>query len=118
MLVPGSSARDQRSVLPAPRSALPAPALRARPLSAPAPSLRPPPLWLRGARVLCHDAFYVGGPEPNHTRAEDAARVAAEAGVERLVLMHLNPKADEEAELRASRPIFAATEVGRDGMAV
>ena len=74
--------------------------------------------FARGARVLCHDAFYVGGPEPNHTRAEDAARVAAEAGVERLVLMHLNPKVDEEAALRASRPIFAPTEVGRDGMAV
>jgi ribonuclease BN (tRNA processing enzyme) len=72
--------------------------------------------FARGARVLCHDAFYVTGEAPNHTGAEDAARLAAEAGVERLVLIHLNPNVDEEALLRASRPIFRATEVGRDGM--
>jgi ribonuclease BN (tRNA processing enzyme) len=71
--------------------------------------------FARGARVLCHDAFYVGGPEPNHTRVEDAARLAGEAGVERLVLIHLNPSVDEEVVLRAARPIFAATDVGRDG---
>ena len=72
--------------------------------------------FARGARVLCHDAFYVSGQQPNHTGAQDAARLAAEAGVERLVLMHLNPRVDEEALLAAARPIFAATAVGRDGM--
>ena len=74
--------------------------------------------FARGGRVLCHDAFSVSGQERNHTRAEDAARLAAAAEVERLVLIHLNPDVDEDALLRAAQPIFAATEVGRDGLAL
>ena len=74
--------------------------------------------FARGARVLCHDAFYVSGDEPNHTGAEDAARLAAEAEVGRLVLIHLNPSVDEEAALAAAGPIFAETALGRDGMSI
>jgi ribonuclease BN (tRNA processing enzyme) len=69
-----------------------------------------------GARILCHDAFFATTQGPTHTGADDAARIAAGAGVGRLVLMHLNPSVDEEELRRVSRPVFAATDVGRDGM--
>jgi ribonuclease BN (tRNA processing enzyme) len=42
--------------------------------------------------------------------------IAAAAGVERLLLLHVNPELDdEEPLLRYARPAFAATELGRDG---
>jgi ribonuclease BN (tRNA processing enzyme) len=71
--------------------------------------------FARGARVLCHDSFCP--PEcRGHTSAADAAGIAAAAGVERLVLIHLNPFADEEELLRQARRVFPETEIGRDGM--
>jgi ribonuclease BN (tRNA processing enzyme) len=74
-----------------------------------------------GARVLCHDAWYAdeSTDDAGHTASGEAARTAATAGVERLVLIHVNPMSDDEAELlRFARPHFAATEVGRDGAAL
>jgi ribonuclease Z len=65
----------------------------------------------RGVDLLVHEA---SGDYPGHTTAEDAARVAAEAGAGRLVLVHLPPGAGEE-ELRAARRHFQATELGEDG---
>lgn len=65
----------------------------------------------RGADVLVHEA---SGDYGGHTTAEGAARVAAEAGAGRLVLVHLPPEVGEE-ELRAARGHFERTELGEDG---
>ena len=75
--------------------------------------------FARGARVLLHEAFVAADTtdDPAHTAAGDAARLAAAAGVERLVLIHVNPlEADEDVLLGFARKHFAATEVGRDGL--
>lgn len=62
--------------------------------------------FARGARVLGHDAW---GPPvaPGHTAPEDAATLAADAGVEHLVLIHVPPRADEDdlvARARTAHP--------------
>lgn len=64
-----------------------------------------------GAHVLVHEAT---GVFAGHSSAADAARVAAEAGAGRLVLVHLPPHADP-AVLAEARTVFAATEFGADG---
>jgi ribonuclease BN (tRNA processing enzyme) len=77
--------------------------------------------FVRGARILLHDAFHASDStdDESHTAAGEAARVAAAAGVERLVLVHVNPeRPDEEGLLRFARPHFPASEVGRDGLVV
>jgi ribonuclease BN (tRNA processing enzyme) len=77
--------------------------------------------FVRGARVLFHEAFFSDDTtdDDGHTAAGDAARVAAAAGVERLVLVHVNPteRSDDDL-LRAARRHFPATELGRDGLAL
>ena len=74
--------------------------------------------FVRGARVLFHEAFRSAEPSPGdfaHTAAGDAARLADAAGVDRLVLIHLEPGLrDEAALLDHARPHFAATEVAHD----
>lgn len=65
----------------------------------------------RGADILVHEA---SGDYGGHTTAEGAARVAAEAGAGRLVLVHLPPEVGED-ELRAARGHFERTELGEDG---
>ncbi len=67
-----------------------------------------------GARMLVHEAT---GAFRGHSRAEDAAAVAADAGVERLVLVHLPPDA-ERVDLSAARALFPALQLGRDGDAL
>jgi ribonuclease BN (tRNA processing enzyme) len=55
--------------------------------------------FARGARILAHDAW--GPPAaPGHAEPAAAARVAREAGVPELVLIHVPPMADE-ADLHA-----------------
>jgi ribonuclease BN (tRNA processing enzyme) len=75
--------------------------------------------FARGAQVLLHEAFWAADAtdDRTHTAAGEAARIAAAAEVERLVLMHVNPALADDAELlRYARPHFVATEVGRDGL--
>jgi ribonuclease Z len=75
--------------------------------------------FVRGARILLHEAFHAAETtdDASHTASGDAARIAAAAGVERLVLMHVNPeRPDEEGLLRFARVHFPATEVARDGL--
>jgi ribonuclease BN (tRNA processing enzyme) len=77
--------------------------------------------FARGARVLLHEAFHAGDEtdDVQHSAAGEAARIAAAAGVERLVLVHVNPIAADEDELAAfARARFTASEVGCDGLAV
>lgn len=78
------------------------------------------PAFVAGARFLLHEAFWAADTtdDPFHTASGEAARIAAAAEVERLVLMHINPaQADDAALLRFARPHFVSTEVGRDGLA-
>ena len=74
--------------------------------------------FARGSRLLLHEAFYAGGTseDSGHSASGEAARVAAEAGVERLLLVHVNPEVESEEELvRFARERFPASEIGRDG---
>lgn len=73
--------------------------------------------FVRGARVLLHEAFWPGEStdDPGHTAAGEAGRLAAAAGVERLVLVHVNPVGVADDELLASAQAhFPAAEVGHD----
>jgi ribonuclease BN (tRNA processing enzyme) len=75
--------------------------------------------FVRGARVLLHEAMHASDEtdDPTHSAAGQAARIAAAAGVERLVLTHVNPALADDAEIEAfARKRFDASEVGRDGL--
>ena len=77
--------------------------------------------FARGARVLVHEAFHAGDTtdDAGHTAAGEAARLAAAAGVERLVLVHPGPvSGTDEERLSSARRHFPATEIGRDGMRI
>lgn len=66
-----------------------------------------------GGDLLVHEAT---GSGPGHSSADEAARVASEAGAKRLVLVHLPPEAQlDEDDLEQARRIFAATEKGVEG---
>ena len=72
-----------------------------------------------GARVLLHEAFWADDAteDVQHTAAGEAARIAAAAGVERLLLVHVNPLlADDEELAAAARPHFGTAEVATDGL--
>jgi ribonuclease BN (tRNA processing enzyme) len=77
--------------------------------------------FVRGASILLHESFWSGDTtnDPTHTAAGEAGRLAAEACVERLVLVHVNPEDCDDDQLATSaRARFAASEVGRDGLVV
>jgi ribonuclease BN (tRNA processing enzyme) len=77
--------------------------------------------FARGASILLHESYWSGETtdDTGHTAAGEAGRLAAESGVERLVLVHINPEGSGDGELAASaRAHFAASEVGRDGLVV
>jgi ribonuclease Z len=77
-----------------------------------------------GADLLVHDSTF-GDPEreraveTKHSTAREAARVAREAGVGRLVLTHLSTRYDHEPEvlLGQAREEFPRVEVAFDGYA-
>jgi ribonuclease BN (tRNA processing enzyme) len=73
--------------------------------------------FARGARVLAHDAW--GPPAaPGHAEPAAAARIATQAGVARLVLIHVPPMADEaDLHARAAAEHGDVT-VATDGLAL
>jgi ribonuclease BN (tRNA processing enzyme) len=70
-----------------------------------------------GSRVLLHEAWHAApsSDDPFHTASGDAAAIAREAGVERLVLIHVSPLLRVEQELVApAAAVFEHAEVGVD----
>ncbi len=66
-----------------------------------------------GADLLIHEA---SGPAPGHSAPGVAGRVAREAGVKALVLIHLPPlQGQEEAWLEQARESFHGAVLGSDG---
>jgi ribonuclease Z len=63
-----------------------------------------------GCDILVHEA---NGVNPVHSTAEDAARVAREAGCGKLILVHL-PAGMTESDLGEARAIFPATYLGEE----
>ncbi|QDU86937.1 Ribonuclease Z [Pirellulimonas nuda] len=81
--------------------------------------------FIRGVDLLVHEAYFnedgrAMAELTGHSCVEDVATVAAEAGVRRMVLVHVDPKAnpDDPLDLRVARERFPSLSVGYDGMVV
>jgi ribonuclease BN (tRNA processing enzyme) len=75
-----------------------------------------------GCELLAHEAWFTNAEPRNveiHSSAEQAAQVADEAGVERLLLIHLPPfRADVEAIVSEAQMTAPLAEPAREGMGV
>jgi ribonuclease BN (tRNA processing enzyme) len=86
--------------------------------------------WMRGAKVLVHDAMYTESEYDahrgwGHSTCDQAVELAVEAGVERLVLYHHNPdRTDGELDamlahcrkLVEGRGVRLSVDVAAEGM--
>lgn len=80
---------------------------------------------IRGVDLLIHECNFADGNEEfarktGHSCTTPVAQVAAAAQVQRLVLVHVDPRdpGDDPVGLAAARRIFPATELGSDRQAI
>ena len=75
--------------------------------------------FARGADLFLCEANYqnedMGDNPPNHLSAAQAARIAFQAGVKRLMLTHFHPERDPAVSLRQAREFFPDAEAAREG---
>ncbi len=78
----------------------------------------------KDADILIHEATFARefgkeAKERNHSTAEQAAKIAKEAGAKQLVLTHMSGRYNDTAELlKEAREIFQNTVVAEDGLAL
>jgi ribonuclease BN (tRNA processing enzyme) len=75
--------------------------------------------FTRGCKLLIHEAWPdESGPRSGHSAPEEAAKIAAEAKADRLLLSHVPPHANESSMLAQATRRFEAVEVAQDGATV
>jgi ribonuclease Z len=78
---------------------------------------------IHGVDLLLHEAYFPQNADDlaqitGHSTLLSVAEVAAAAHVGRLVLVHIDPLAENGLDLSAARPVFHNTEMGIDNMEI